>query len=100
MKEEPSYELIGLDSHGLLFITIGIVPPAEGYIAVLNIEDMIVADRYSMSISAQILEDTFGAIKRRFAIYNPFLVVKPFSEYLKDTWFLKMMNTTRENEVT
>jgi hypothetical protein len=27
MEKEPSYKLIGLDSHGLLFITIGIVPP-------------------------------------------------------------------------
>ena len=36
MKEEPSDELIGLESHGLLFIPIGIVPPAEGDIAVLD----------------------------------------------------------------
>jgi len=42
MKEEPSYELIGLESHDLFFITIGIVPPAEGDIAVLDFEDTIV----------------------------------------------------------
>jgi hypothetical protein len=55
MKEEPSDELISLESHGLLFVTIGIVPPAEGYSAVLNIDDTIVADRYSVSVSAQVL---------------------------------------------
>jgi len=36
MKEEPSDELIGLESHDLLFIPVGIVPPAEGDIAVLG----------------------------------------------------------------
>jgi hypothetical protein len=100
MKEEPSYELIGLESHGFLFIAIGIVPPAEGYIAVLELEDTVIADRYSMSVSAQILEDTLGAIERWLAIDNPFLMVKLASERLKGSGFLKTMNTTGEYKIT
>lgn len=53
MKKEPSDELISLESHGLLFITIGIVPPAEGDIAVLDLEDTIIADSNPVGISAQ-----------------------------------------------
>jgi len=100
MKEEPSYELIGLESHGLLFITISIVPPAEVYIAVLNIDDTIVADRYCMSISAQIFEETFGAIERRFAIYNPSFMVQLPSEHFKGSGFFQMSYTAGEYKVT
>lgn len=100
MKEEPSYELIGLDSHSLLFIAIGIVPPAEGDIAVLDIEDTIVADRYSMSVSAQILEDTLGAIERRLAIDNPFFIVELPSEHLKAYGILKMTDASWEDKIT
>jgi hypothetical protein len=44
VKEEPSDELISLESHGLLFIPICIVPPAERDIAVLYLEDTVIAD--------------------------------------------------------
>jgi hypothetical protein len=99
MKEEPSYELIGIESHGLLFIAISIVPPAEAYSAVLDIEDTIVADRYSMSVSAQVVKNTFGAIKGRLAIDNPFLVVQPSSEHLKSSRFFQMSYTAGEYKI-
>jgi hypothetical protein len=70
MKEEPSYELIGLESHGLLFITIGIVPPAEGDVVVLDFEDTIVTDSDPVGISTKILKDTLGSVERWLAIYN------------------------------
>jgi hypothetical protein len=67
MKEEPSYELIGLDSHGLMFVPIGVIPPAEGDIAALDIEDTVIADSNPVGISAQILKDTIGTIERWLA---------------------------------
>ena len=70
MKEEPSDELLGLESHGLLFITIGIVPPAKGDITVLDLEDTVIADSNPVCISAQVLKNTLGAVKRRLAIDN------------------------------
>jgi uncharacterized membrane protein (DUF441 family) len=100
MKKEPSYELIGLESHGLLFITIGIVPPAEGDIAVLDSKDTIITDSYSVGISAQIFEDTLGAVKRRLAIDNPLLMVELSCEYLKGSGVFKMTDTAREDKIT
>ena len=55
MKEEPSYELIDLESHGLLFIAIGIISPAEGDMAVPDICDTVIADSDPVGISAQVL---------------------------------------------
>jgi hypothetical protein len=63
MKKEPSYELIGPESHGLFFIPIGIVPSEERDIAVMHLEDTIVADSDPVGISAQILKDTLSAVK-------------------------------------
>gem|GEM_PF-2345200 len=99
MKEEPSYELIGLDSHGLLFIPIGVVPPAEGDIAVLDLDDTVIADSYPVGISAQILKDTLGAVKRRLAIDNPFFVIELSSEYLKGSGGLQMTDASREDKI-
>jgi hypothetical protein len=100
MKKEPSYELIGLDSHGLLFITIGIVPPAEGDITVIDFEDTIVTDSYPVGISAQILKDTLSSVERWLAIDNPFFMVEPASEHLKSSGFFQMTDTTREDKIT
>jgi len=79
-----------------LFISIGIVPPAEGDIAVLDLEDTVIADSYPVGISAKVLKDTLGAIERRFAIDNPLFMVELSSEHFKDTWVLKMTDAARE----
>ena len=99
MKEEPSDELIGLENHGLLFITIGIVPPAEGDIAVLDFEDTVIADSYPVGISAQILKDTLGAVERWFAIDNPFFMIELTSEYLKGSGVLQMTDAAGEDKI-
>jgi hypothetical protein len=100
MKKEPSDELISLESHGLLFITIGIVPPTEGDVAVLDVEDTVIADSDPVGISAQVLKDTLGAIKRRLAIDNPFFMVEPSSEYLKGSVVFQMRYAAGEYKIT
>jgi hypothetical protein len=100
MKKEPSDELIGLESHGLLFIAIGIVPPAEGDIAILNSEDTVIADSDPVGISAQVLKYPLGAVKRRLAIDNPFFVIELSSEHLKGSGILKMTDSAGEDKIT
>ncbi|OGW43461.1 MAG: hypothetical protein A2Y66_08245 [Nitrospirae bacterium RBG_13_41_22] len=85
MKKEPSDELIGLESHGLLFIAIGIVTPAEGDIAVLDFEDTVITDSDPVGISAQVLEDTLGAIERRLAIDNPLFMIEQLSKRVRSS---------------
>jgi hypothetical protein len=100
MKEEPSYKLISLESHGLLFLPIGIVPPAERDIAFLDLEDTVIADSDSVSISAQILKDTLDTVKGWLAIDNPFFAVELSSEHLKGSGILQMTDTTGEYKIT
>lgn len=100
MKEEPSDEFIGLQCHGLLFITIGIIPPAERDIAVLDLEDTVITDSDPVGISAQILKDTLGAVERRLAIDNPFFMIELPSEHLKGSSVLQMTDAAREDKIT
>jgi len=46
----------------------------------MEVEEAVIADSDSVSISTQVLKDPFGAIKGRLAIDDPFLVVEVFSE--------------------
>jgi len=100
MKKESSYELIGFDSHGLLFITICIVPPAERDIAVIDFEDTIIADSDPVGISAQILKDALSSVERGFAIDNPFFMVELTCEDIEDMGILQMTDAAGEDKIT
>jgi hypothetical protein len=100
MKEEPPDELRSLEGHGLLFISIGVVPPAEGDITILDLEDTIIADSNPVGISAKVLKDTLGTIKGWFAIDNPFFMIELPSEDLKGSGILEMMDAAGEDKLT
>ena len=55
MKEVPPDELMGTDGHGLLLIPIGVITPAEGDLAFLELEDAVIADSDSVGIAAEVL---------------------------------------------
>ncbi len=55
VEEEPPDKLVGLDGHGLLFVAIGVVPPAEGDLAVMKREDAVVADGDPVGVPAEVL---------------------------------------------
>ena len=100
MKKEPSDELAGIQSHYFHFLVVGIVSPEKGHFPVLNVEDTVIADSDPVGISAQVLKDTLGAVKRRFAIDHPLFMVEPSSEHLKDSGVLKMTDAAREDKLT
>src|SRR5271169_575945 len=85
VKEESSDELGGLQSHDLLFITVSIVTPSERNLAILNLQDAVIADGDPVSISAQILKDSLGTAERRLAIDDPLFVIERTSEPLEGT---------------
>jgi hypothetical protein len=43
----------------------------------------VIADGDSVSISAEVLKNTFGALEGRFAIDDPLLMIELAPEYLK-----------------
>lgn len=98
MKEESSDELGGLQSHDLLFITVSIVTPSERNLAILNLQDAVIADGDPVSISAQILKDSLGTAERRLAIDDPLFVIERTSEPLEGTGLHEVTDTTWEDK--
>jgi hypothetical protein len=74
MQEESSDKLMGIERHNLFFVGIGVITPEEGHFAILKLEDTVITDGYSVGISAEVLKDSFYAVKRRLAIDHPLLL--------------------------
>jgi hypothetical protein len=58
----------------------------------------VIADGDSVSISAQVLKNTFGAIEGWFAIDDPFLMVEVFSEGFEVYGIFEMTETVGKDE--
>ena len=100
MKKEPSDELVSLERHGLLMIVVGIISPEKRNSAVPDGEDAVIADRDPVSISAEVLKDTLGAIEGWLAIDDPLLMVKRSLEGFEGSGFLEMADTSGEYEIS
>jgi hypothetical protein len=99
MKKEPSDKLACLQRQGLLTVIVSIISPEERDITVLDIKDSVIADRDPVSISAEILQDTLGAIEGWLAIDDPLLMVKMFLEGFEGSGFLEVADTSGEYEI-
>ena len=99
MKQEPSDKFICLERHGLFTVIVGIISPKKRDIAVLVGKDAIIADRDPVGISAEVLKDPLGSIKRRFAIDNPLLLIELFPEDLEVPGLLEMADTAGEHKI-
>ena len=100
MQKEPSNELVSLERHGLLMIVVGIISPEQRNSAVPDSENTVVADGDPVGISAEVLQDTLWAIKGRFAIDDPLLMVKMSPEGCEGSEFLKVADTSGEYEIS
>ena len=98
MKKKPSDELIRRETHGLLAVIVGIIPPAERDPVAPVGKDTVVADRDPVGISPEILENTRGATERRFAINDPLLFVEVFPEKIEVAGCFEMVDRTVEHQ--
>ena len=56
----------------------------------MEVEEAVIADGDPVGISAEVLQDTFGAIEGGFAINDPLLMIELVPEYLKVPGLLEM----------
>jgi hypothetical protein len=68
MEKEPSDKLEGMQCHDLFFVTVRVITPKERYFTILKLENTMIADSYSVGISAEVLKDSFDTVKWRFAV--------------------------------
>ena len=98
MEEEPSDKLIGFESHDLLFVTIGVIPPANGDFFVSETYNAVIAESDPVGVSAQVLKNAVDSCKGRLAIDDPFLVIEPSSKDLKASGIVKMADTSGKDQ--
>jgi hypothetical protein len=99
MEKEPSDKLVCLQRHGLLAVVVCIISPEEGDIAVAEREDAVIADCDPMGISAEVMKDPHSAIKGRFAIDGPLLMIEMFPEGFEVSGLVEIADTSREYEI-
>ena len=76
VQQEPPDELVGSNRHDLKFVVVRVIPPPERDRIVLHLHDPMIADRYPVCVSPEIVKNTFGSIERRFRVDDPFLPVQ------------------------
>jgi hypothetical protein len=99
VKQEPPDKFISLERHGLFAVIVGIISPEKRDIAIMVGKDAVIADGDPVGISAEVLENTFGATEGRFAIDDPLLLIELFSEGFEVAWFLEMTDTAGEDKI-
>ena len=99
MKKEPSDKLIGLEGHRLLTVLVGIIPPSEGNLAVLDCADAVIADGDPVGISAEVLKGPLGAIEGGFAIDDPLFTVQMPPERPEVSGVLEMVEMGGKDQV-
>jgi hypothetical protein len=67
-----------------------IISPQKGDLASLVGEEAVIADSDPVSISAEVLKDTFNPIEGGFAIDDPLLMIQLSPESLKVLGLLEM----------
>ncbi len=65
----------------------------------MDVEEAVIADGDSVSISTQVLKNTFGAIEGGVPIDDPFLVEEVFSEGFEGCGIFEMTETVRKDKI-
>ena len=71
MEQKSAQELIGVECHQPLFAAMGVVLPAEGHIAVDEVDQPVVGDCHPMRVAGQIVENVLRSAEGWLGIDDP-----------------------------
>jgi len=97
VQKEPPQELTGRKGH-LLFLTVCVVSPKEGDVAVGDLHDAVIGDGHAVSVTGQIAQHLFGASERRLRVNHPLAVVGAMEQALEGGLRLKCGEAAMELE--
>ena len=98
MKQEPSQKLLGGYGHQPLLALVGIIFPSEGDLAIGNVHDPVIGNRYAMRIAGQIVEDMFGSSEWPFGVDHPVVAKQQSQKLIERFLFGQPFHTTRKPE--
>lgn len=83
MQEKTANELRSAQSHRFQFVAVFIIPPSEGYFALMKADQTVIGNGNTMRVSARVIQNLFRTAKGRFAIHNPLGFAASFDERLE-----------------
>jgi hypothetical protein len=98
MEEESADKFFSGHGHDFLFVPIGVVPPTKRNHSLFQFKDAFIADGNAVSITAEIVKDSLGSIKRGFGIDDPFFLIERSGEALESLRLSEMTHTVKEGQ--
>ena len=75
MQQKTPDEFFRSDGHRFHFVSVSIIPPAEGDFSFLHAQDSVVGNCHPVGITSKICNDFLRGSKWRFTVYHPLLRV-------------------------
>ena len=98
MEQEPSQKFLGTYGHQSLLTLVGVIFPSKGNLAIGNVDDPVVGNRYAMRIAGQIVEDMFGSSEWPFGVDHPVVAKQQSQKLIERFLFGQPFHTTRKPE--
>ncbi len=71
MQQEAADELIGVQSHGLFAIAVGVIAPVKAHVLSVEINQAVVGDGNLVGVASEVGQHLCGAGERGFGIDHP-----------------------------
>jgi len=98
MKEEATDKLDRLQGHLFGLIVVLRVSPTEMNLAIFQVQQATVGNRYSVRVSRQILQDVLWAAKRRLGVNDPVFVAERGYELRETDRVCEFSNASMERK--
>jgi hypothetical protein len=100
VEQKPADELNGVKTHGTLHVLVGVVFPVKLYFAIVKVNETLVGDSDSVSVSCEVFKDSVSTAKRGFCVNNPFALLELSDELFPVKCIRKMLHTATEGELS
>jgi len=99
MEQEAANELLRLQSHQLLFVSLPIIFPAECDLAILEANQTVIGYRDPVGIAAEIIQDLLRAAERRLRVHHPLGLATALEHGLEVFGINQWLNRAMESQL-
>lgn len=99
MQQEAADELLGLESHQLLFVSLPVIFPVECDLAVVEADQTVIGYGDPMCIAAEIVQDLMRAAEGRLRIDHPLDLAAAFEQGIEAFRIGQLLKGVMESEL-
>ncbi len=91
---QTAQELQRCQSHFLLFVAMRVGSPAQGDLFAIEAEQAMIADGYTMGVTAEVAQHLSRSAEGRFSIDDPVFLKQPVQKDSEALWMPKLCRGT------